>query len=229
MRRAATSRIDLTGRPERDAPLLVVVHPGSLCGSADFNLGFDEAAAARESLIAELGSWTGGVLIIDGALSDDLEEHPRLAAALDAALLGARTRGLASERVFGDDPDQVDRVTEHASSMGERAQRIQFIVTGAWFHEGAVRGATGCVGSVVEALQDMRLDATVSGQAAVLAEDVGPAERTHKDDAPERSSSETPQASGFDPVEAVEQTNRASPDYSGLADRKAAPRRSRPA
>ncbi len=40
--------------------VLVVVHPGSACGSANFNIGQFEARSAREELADELTRWDGG-------------------------------------------------------------------------------------------------------------------------------------------------------------------------
>jgi hypothetical protein len=62
--------------------LLVIVHPGSACGSADFNLGKFEARAARDTLRGAIEDWEGGVIVIDGELSDELEHVPSLARAM---------------------------------------------------------------------------------------------------------------------------------------------------
>lgn len=56
--------------------VLVLVHPGSACGSANFNIGKFEARAARDALCSELDNWRGDVLVIDGELSDELEFYP---------------------------------------------------------------------------------------------------------------------------------------------------------
>ena len=73
--------------------ILVVVHPGSLCGSADFNVGVDAAAKARQALIHEIQRATGaGVIVIDGDLSDELNQEKY------ADLDGASTRGLEDAR-----------------------------------------------------------------------------------------------------------------------------------
>ena len=144
--------------------VLVLVHPGSACGSADFNLGTAAAQAARGALITELDEWSGGIVVIDGGLSDEIAVHPSFDRAINACLARARSSGLTANRVAGDDPEQVDRIREFAEGgAGTRAQ--SFTVSGAWYH--SVDG-TGCVGSVVVELQRLNRDVTVSPTALDL-------------------------------------------------------------
>ena len=67
-------------------PILVLVHPGSACGSADMNLGKFEARAARAELAYELDYWHGTLLVIDGELSDELPWYPQLDRAITECL-----------------------------------------------------------------------------------------------------------------------------------------------
>ena len=82
------------------SPLLILVHPGSLCGSADMNL-CDEADAAREAVIDELNGWSGSILVLDGWLSDELGLYPLLKKAIPDAI--SRSPMLA-ERLEADVP-----------------------------------------------------------------------------------------------------------------------------
>lgn len=54
--------------------ILVIVHPGSACGSAEMNLGKDNAQVQRLDMQQLIEGWEGGVVIIDGTLSDELED-----------------------------------------------------------------------------------------------------------------------------------------------------------
>lgn len=63
--------------------VMVLVHPGSACGSADFNLG-DEAAPLRDALASEIMKWKGDVFILDGELSDELDHYATLGLAVQA-------------------------------------------------------------------------------------------------------------------------------------------------
>lgn len=144
--------------------ILVVVHPGSACGSANFNLGRFAARGARDALVREVEDWSASVVIIDGSLSDELPYYPALQQALDGCLRRSAAAGGLAVRVMGDDPEQVDRIREIATAMGERARRAHFVVTGAWLEpkEG------GCVGSVVRELRSMGCTAEVARSAVFL-------------------------------------------------------------
>lgn len=145
--------------------LLIVVHPGSVCGSADFNLGKSDARCARDGLVLELNDWSGGIVVIDGSLSDELVHHRSLDQAIEQALARARDAGHRCERVVGDDPDQVDRTRELIKRLGDRAPFTRFVVTGAWYHP---EDGSGCVGSVVNTLRERGLQAQVSEFSAQM-------------------------------------------------------------
>lgn len=142
--------------------VLVLVHPGSACGSADFNIGKFEARASRDALAHELGTWDGALFVIDGALSDELADYPALDNAINLALAKAAAAGRIAKRVMGDDPDQVDRVRELAALMGAAARRATFQVTGAWYDPA---DQEGCVNSVVNTLREMGCSAAASDDA----------------------------------------------------------------
>lgn len=151
--------------------VLVVVHPGSACGSADYNIGRFEARAARDALVTALKTWHGGVLVIDGELSDELPDFPALNGAIDVALSQARDRGHTSLRVVGDDPDQVKRISEFVKKGGSAVREFQYEVTGAWYHP---EDGSGCVGSVITQLQKMGCKARVHESAVELSMDDDP-------------------------------------------------------
>lgn len=149
--------------------VLVLVHPGSACGSANFNLGRTEARAAREGLIREIDGWQGGIFIIDSEFSDEIVEYPGLDRAIAQAISTANDRGLISRRVVGDDPDQVQRITEFVSSLSEQDRTLtEFVVTGAWFDPS---DGEGCVGSVHKQLLTLGCKAQVGESAVSLADE----------------------------------------------------------
>ncbi|PZU15218.1 MAG: hypothetical protein DI591_10845 [Citromicrobium sp.] len=55
---------------------LLVVHPGSGCGSANHSLSQAHAIETRRALENLLAQWHGGVVIVDGSNSDELENYP---------------------------------------------------------------------------------------------------------------------------------------------------------
>lgn len=144
--------------------ILVLVHPGSACGSANFNLGTSAAQAAREALIKELDQWSGGIVVIDGHLSDEIALHPAYDQAIRACLARAKASGQAANRVVGDDPEQVDRIREFAE-RGDGSCARSYIVSGAWYHSA---DGSGCVGSAVMELQRLDCEVTVSPSALDL-------------------------------------------------------------
>lgn len=149
---------------------LVLVHPGSLFGSAEANVGRKEARAAREEIFATLDGHEGSIIVIDGMLSDEIAAP--FEARIEAALARSRAGGFLAIRAWGCDAGEgpnpawlVARVSEGvdpivaggqqevigilARDMADHLEGMCFGVTGAW----ASRGDSGCVNSVVEALE----------------------------------------------------------------------------
>jgi hypothetical protein len=127
-------------------PLLILVHPGSLCGSADFNLG-GEALAAREAVINELNQWTGNIIVLDGELSDELERYRyiRLGNAIDDAVSRAPALG---DRLEADDPEHAEIAVSYLADLKLPFDTPIFL-TGAWYDPG---NNSGCVNHTRDAL-----------------------------------------------------------------------------
>lgn len=146
-----------------DESILVIVHPGSACGSANFNIGLTNARSARDDLTCELNEWTGAVVVIDGDFSDELSGYPRYDQAIKNSLSRAKDAGLMSLRLQGDDPDQIKRIEEVMQTMGgETCSRSLFTVTGAWYDN---EDGGGCVGSVVDKIRSLGARSCVSSSA----------------------------------------------------------------
>lgn len=135
--------------------VLLLVHPGSCCGSADFNLGRGEARSARELLISELDDWQGPAIVMDGDLSSDLGHYP----AIDKAIRNLLARDPRSLRFFG-----CDNVGEHftrllpgviAGSVFSDREKFGFSVTGAWYDPD---NRSGCVNASIRELRKRRID-----------------------------------------------------------------------
>lgn len=128
--------------------MLVVVHPGSACGSADFNLGRVDARAARDALVSEIVAWSGPVVVVDGVLSDELQGQA-LGKAIEDAIGRAEAAGHPVLRVFACDGETEDWpavVSAALDGMG-LPRDIQAVVTGAWYFED---GSSGCVNAVYD-------------------------------------------------------------------------------
>jgi hypothetical protein len=135
-------------------PILIVVHPGSACGSADCNLGQSFAIDCRALLVDKLNGWFGGIVILDGALSDELPKFPALRDALEAALTRSVQAGHLALREEADDPDQVDVARRiFADQTFDRTTPI--VLTGAWYD---ADDREGCVNSVCEVLRELHYD-----------------------------------------------------------------------
>lgn len=150
--------------------VLIVVHPGSALGSADFNLGPAEARAAREALIQELDQWEGPLLIIHGQLSDELYRYPQMDQALRWAQARNAQAGFPSHERDGCDENPPNANQEAAIQAWVAQeqwdpQATSFRVTGAWYHP---EDQGGCVGSVIARLKKLGYQAEVSPSAVVL-------------------------------------------------------------
>ncbi|MDD2765741.1 MAG: hypothetical protein PHE83_17400 [Opitutaceae bacterium] len=137
----------------RSRPLLIVVHPGSLCGSADMHLrGWAEST--RDMIAHEISKWIGDVAVIVGFLDEELD-RPQYAG-LEEALRRA------TYRTFGEPLSEslrhaAGRIAEHFG-LGKGDQ---VTVTGAWND----RDGTGCVTSVARALRRKAFDVRISPNA----------------------------------------------------------------
>lgn len=124
--------------------ILVIVHPGSACGSADFNLGVFSAENARDDLMGAIEAWNGPVVVVDGELSDELPRY-RL---LDEAILKALARaGANGARVMACDSwGETHLAAERAIKvLGLDPAKDRVVVTGCWFDPS---GSSGCVNAV---------------------------------------------------------------------------------
>ena len=149
------------------SPVLVVVHPGSACGSADMTLGREDAARCRDVLEEAIASWRGGVAVIDGFLSDelDLPAYSALGDAVRDALARARSQGHVSLRIYGsddEDRDQMWAAAELARRDILRPEVHQVEVTGCWHDP---QGRSGCVTSVWQVLEQLGFSARVAASA----------------------------------------------------------------
>ena len=142
--------------------VLVIVHPGSACGSADFNYGSQATAENyRQVLMREWREWRGDVIIIDGALNEELAGYPQLKEALDDLLVRSSSAGAFAVRVSGDDPKQDRAITSVLRRWKRPKDTTQFLVTGAWHYA----GGEGCVGSVCHTIRALGYHGTISPAA----------------------------------------------------------------
>jgi hypothetical protein len=160
----SSSNKEAPGPKTANAPLktLVIVHPGSCCGSANDHYGSRSTAnAVRDGLVYEWNSWQGGVIVIDGELSDELPDYPELNSALSGILARAKQNGLISIRRFGHDPDQVSVIKTLLKKLNLPTGAVHFDVTGAWYYN----DTEGCVTSVYDAITSLGYKATISDYA----------------------------------------------------------------
>lgn len=143
--------------------LLVVVHPGSACGSADFNLGMDLARACRDSLIADIKAWRGGAIVITGGLCDEIKRpaYAALDVAISNCLRRARYGRLVSKKVRGPSADlhycQTHAIHDVIRKLRLSPASVCFELTGAWYDSG-IRGC-GCVNSVHDKVVNLGFEA----------------------------------------------------------------------
>jgi hypothetical protein len=152
--------------------ILVVVHPDSACGSADFNLiGEGEAVAQRRKLAAELDGWIGEMWIVDGFAPGDLRKrrYAPLATALRRASERCVAAGFRVDRRSG----PADSVTDHravAMSLANARRATadtEIVVTGAWYNS---ERDDGCVADVAVVLRGIGCHVRIGDGAVRLKE-----------------------------------------------------------
>lgn len=156
------------------SPLLVLVHPGSACGSADFNLGRYLAQAERDMLADRLDKWNGAIVVIDGSLSDELSQSRfrQLGSAIENCLKRAKDGGFISHREFGCDdvhPHQTDAVKTVVSRFRLRPASTHIVATGCWYDD--TDEDTGCVNDVANAFRKLRFDVDIDDSVLRLTSD----------------------------------------------------------
>ena len=143
-------------------PLLVLVHPGSCCGSANMNLGLDDARLMRGALSDVLRGWSGDVLVLDSDLSDELGFYPVFNGRIkDAAARAQHAARVAACEDTGEGVVASLKAFMPASQWGDPAS-VRCVITGAWYHED---DNGGCVNGAVEALSAMGYDCEVCSSA----------------------------------------------------------------
>lgn len=145
---------------------LILVHPGSLCGSARSILGRLDANAARDEILFEVSQHQGDLVVIDGSLSDELSRGEN--ETIEASLARVEADGHLALRIWGCDSGEApyigwkatglqgrhavfDGQEEAAAAIADILGSGEISVTGAWATQD---GSTGCVCSVRDALVD---------------------------------------------------------------------------
>jgi hypothetical protein len=152
-------------RSMTETEALILVHPGSMCGSARSQLGRREADAARAEVFERVRTHEGPLFVIDGALSDELSrtENALVRGALDRALATGQVAG----RIWGCDSGErpypvwsglrsdggrlvFDGQEAAATDIAPLLRDMTVLVTGAW---AGSNDGSGCVNSVANAVR----------------------------------------------------------------------------
>jgi hypothetical protein len=130
-----TSQAGLTVKSANNYPILVITHPGSACGSADFNLGGNGSLSRnyRDGMIEQFNSWQGGVIVLGGECDDELRrpKYRSFGNAIDALLSRIKEAGRVSIRKQAPDPDNAKVISKILSEPANRGS--EYICTGAWW------------------------------------------------------------------------------------------------
>lgn len=148
-------------------PLLIIVHPGSCCGSANMNLGKFQARGDRDGLTSDINAWTGDVLVVDGEMSDELPLYGEL----DNAIKHAVERADAGGRIFGCDDTSEDWVSDVVAAVRKMnlGPDTPIEITGAWHHPDHEN--TGCCNAVRDAMRAMGFKTNIRWSAFELSLD----------------------------------------------------------
>lgn len=136
-------------------PLLIMVHPGSACGSLNSAFGRSGGGAYRDGLVIDLNNSKGGVLVVDGELSDELPHYSEFDAAIKNALQRAEAGKFPFGRIMADDQSHqwVGKVIKTVRSMGYVATD-KISVSGIWVGTREGYGVnSGCVTAVYKGLR----------------------------------------------------------------------------
>ena len=123
-------------------PLMIVVHPGSLCGSYHTSPAFDQDNLNR--LVAEIEGWKGDKVLIENELSDELTQwkYAEIAKCISNASGSYKAEG---------DRDELKKAVKAIARKYKFRNRHTFLITGAWADPDH-----GCVTTVAAAVQKMK-------------------------------------------------------------------------
>lgn len=142
-------------------PLLILVHPGSLCGSYHTSEAFEPARI--RALLEEVESFEGTVVSIDGAFMDEVRAskwqfQPEI----------ARAYARCDRHYRGNDTEKgLSRAAARIAADFGVAKGACVLVTGAWADP-----KDGCVTAVAEALRQIPHAVVEVSQHAVSEEEV---------------------------------------------------------
>ena len=146
---------------------LVLVHPGSMCGSADMQIGRDRATELRKAVLKEVSEHSGPLVVIDGFLSDELSSEEDTL--IMEALKRNAAQGYFARRLWGCDSGEEAYtswvafgadVGEQTEFEGQEAAAETFAhhlaakeirVSGAWATDDL---SSGCATSVLVVLRE---------------------------------------------------------------------------
>ena len=128
--------------------IMVLVHPGTACGTADYNLG-DEAPGLRDALAFEVMAWEHDLFVIDGEMSDELQHYAMLGLAVENALDARNRRVVRHKACDFAHPEWTDGVGRRFDQVWPGGPH-DVTITGAWAQE----DGRGCVDMMVDRLRD---------------------------------------------------------------------------
>ena len=128
------------------------------------NLGKYEANSARDFLASDIAKWQGGILVVDGELSDELPHYSQLNNAIVGCLSRAAANGLVSQRIFACDnmTPNWPKVIQKTLLAFKLPTDTRIELTGAWYHED---DSAGCVNATYNAVRAMGYRADVRDSA----------------------------------------------------------------
>jgi hypothetical protein len=167
------------------ANALVLVHPGSLVGSARDLLGRKLADDLRQQVFERIDSHVGPFIAIDGSFSDELSAHEN--ASIIAACERAQGAGYVGIRAWGSDDGELpytgweaigppsaqlihDCQQDAAAALSVLLKGVHVEVTGAWASQDPDSGCANCVVQVISS--QLGSTALVSLDATAVFDDV---------------------------------------------------------
>lgn len=140
----------IANKIDANRQILFLVHPGSLCGSANSNLGISAASIARNIITEELDAFVGNLICLDGELSDELPHFRALNDSIVNCIFRSKSTGIGiGVRLEADDPDHSDIAANFLLENNVNV-KAEILITGAWRSD---NDSWGCVNSTEQAIK----------------------------------------------------------------------------
>ncbi len=144
--------------------ILLIISPGSACGSTYHKLGYTKSGQAHEKIAKTIRNWKDDIIIIDCHVSEELSHYPLLELAIQKQQERSEHKEILFDRYECHKVKEGQWVKDIAKHIiGKRIYNQNIYVTGAWH-----KTEEHAVSSLIETLRTNDVNVTLKDCAINL-------------------------------------------------------------